>query len=299
MKINFSPTNACSSGQIFPLLTLLLALIFIGAIGVTQFLLRAHSQVVSDERNFQRVFIQEFRAAFVLNSICENNQRIAKTLANLVDQFLSGSAYLLDVAASVPVWEKGIPISLAGEAFARFDTTSAVAVRELMQLKISNEALVNSTPDSVRFHLHTLSTREAICALTRGHFTNPDYKTMLIDCPLSVRSSFLAQPRFRTIHDLSMLIDSVGSQVGLVHIAISDNFTLKHITAGPTDREFPDPFSRKAIMLTHAQSCELKAKSNLKKLCPTDSAHSVADMQLARNEKGSFETHWSIFVKSE
>jgi hypothetical protein len=278
------------SGQILPLLTIVISLITAIGLSLTQFLFTSAQSLKSAEELFQKSVTNHQKTAYTLNAIAENNSRIAVTISAMTHLFLEGTARALDLAASTPVWEQRLPIPVPEDVFRSFDT-ALIKVRPMIErLNNQNKAFLRALPESVQPFLEQLSMEKTLCAL------QPESKTFTKSgggCLLSAKTSFFALPHLRQIRGLKALSQTLGPDAGLLLMNFKGEFFLETYSSEPKDKDFPDPFNNLRLHLTHPFFCR-SAVTAARRRCPVDNRKDASSVEQLMPL--SLKPHWSVLI---
>jgi len=286
--------NNQNSGQVLPLMTIILGLLAALGLALTHSLLNSEKQFTQDEKDFQRVFNRSLGYALILNAIAENNRNIASLIDKVSTLYFNATARALDLAASTPVWELRLPIPSPDNVYGFFDLTAANIRNELSLLKRTNDELSKSLPNALQSHLKSLNLQETLC-LTRSS------SSLHASCAIDIPFALAVAPHLRSIKDLSPFTERLGPTHGILLIESASEIFLSTITL-PRDAaqnpNFQNPFVGKSLFLTHPVHCRARAHPHVKSNClrtfpPSKESKSLSSF----SSETSFRPQWSIRVE--
>jgi len=280
------------SGQILPLLTLVLSLIFALGLSVTQSIFSTNNGLKAFEEKFQDDYTLQMKVAYTLNTIVQNNRISANVISSVVQLFVDGTEQALDLAATVPIWELRLPIPTPENVYASFDSGSSLARPLLERLHAQNTILVAQLPKRIQTLLKQRTPIESICALGLGRsISSPRFSD---NCALFAKNAMVSAPHLRIIRDLSMLSSALGRSGGLVEIQAEREIFLSIHTTASSSNEVPNPFVGLRFALTHAAFCRDQFRIMKNARCPDSSAQQPS--RIASTYLSSLEPKWSVRV---
>ncbi|MFZ9520974.1 MAG: hypothetical protein ACO3A4_10910 [Silvanigrellaceae bacterium] len=278
VSIQSGSSSISERGQVLPLLALLMALFAALGISLASFLFSSSKNLSRDEAEFQELYKRKMTTASVLNSIAENNLRVAKILSLVGDVYLSAAGRSLDIAASSPLWEKDLPRTLLEKNFSVFLSAAPLAGQALGKLVAANKIAIRRLPPEMLSKLDPLTFTETVCLLfvNQGQIRPGGLFSRKGDgCKFAARQTFLSAPPFRQMTDLRPLTVHFDPADGMTLIRIDEDFVLNDgllplgTTTAVVKREsMESPFGGKKFVLTHAAFCKKSAKKESQGLCP-------------------------------
>lgn len=263
--MNFIFSVGRQSGQILPMLFLVVAVLAAAGLSGTRSLFSVAHTVDSAEIRFQNEMNLHLQTVYKINAIAENNLLMAKLVSGLVELYLEGTARALDLAASSPVWERRLPVPEPENVYLTFESALTSARPLLMRLSIQNDRLRESLPKKTRSTLTRLTMHETLCALSEksGHlrsFSDP--------CNITVSQSLLAVGRLKHISSPDSVSNAIGYGNGLTAIHIPSETLLSEYRSAVNSDDKPDPFSGLSIRLTHPSFCKMRLERGTHRKCP-------------------------------